>query len=275
MFVLTPFISQSQIDYINQQELYVKNNIETVQRYSHYNGIDKKEEIWKIDSMGRIIFQEYMPDKWIKFPDKTIWTYNGILLSSKTTIAIWTNKEKQDTAKTIYYYNDSLLLIKTENTNTRNNYTIITFYSYDNERLIGNSIYFGDHKDSYSVYSYDTVHSHNRGKETNIVYSKYDEEFIPTYKTEKEFDNLGHLLKESMFVLSKNDIDYADTSHIDTYIYDNEKLIKIKEEYFSESVEEPNEKYEIIYEYNDQGFVSKILEVDDEGDIFYITYIYK
>lgn len=274
-YLLIPFISQSQIDYINQQELYVKNDIKIIQRDSHFNGIVEKEEIWKLDSLGRIVFQEFMPDSWIPIHGRTFWNYNENLLLSEIEIATWTNREKQDTATTLYYYNDFHLLIKTQYTNTRNNDTLIILNNYNQNFLIGDSIFHSDYNSEYSTYSYELSDSNNIKKETKTVYRKFDEIFYLDYKIEKEFDNLGNLLKESMFGLSQDDLDYLDTAYVYLFTYENGKLIKIDEEYFSEDPEEPNEKYVIIFEYNDQGLVSKFLEMDEKGEEYYETYTYK
>ncbi len=275
VYLLIPFISQSQIDYINQQEQYVKNNIKIVQRDSYYNGIVAKEEIWKLDSLGRIVYQEFMPDSLIPIPGKTFWNYNKNLLSSEIKIGTWTNKEKQDTATTLYYYNDFQLLIKTQCTTTRNNDTLIILYEYNQDFLIGDSIFIRNCCVEYSTYSYELFDSNNIKKETKTGYSGLDEIFYVFYKTEKEFDNFGNLLKESMFGLSQNHLDYVDTEYNYLFTYVNGKLIKIEEEYFSKDIEEPNEKYVIRFEYNEQGLVSKVLEIDEKGEEYLETYIYK
>ncbi len=275
-FILVPIFSFAQIDYINQQELYVKYNVDTVISISHYNNKDKHELFWVLDSLGRIIYQEYFPSEKNSIPDKTYWYYNDNLVSEVLQYASWSTKnEKIDTAKTIYFYNNSNILQQTQYTNTRNSDTITTLYKYKNKLLNSNHIYVDNYYKEYSLFTYDSVSLINTIKESETFYFKYDNNFVRSYKTEREFNYTGDLIKESLVALSPIDTSYTTTSYVWNFKYKDKKLVKIKEVYFSNNKNKSNEKYVTRYKYNAKGLVSKTIEIDKTGDKYIISYIYK
>lgn len=271
IFILVPFIGMAQFDYINQNSLYVANKISNIK--SVYLDEDTREyqEIWKIDSVGRIIYYQ-LHTLWGKTcSGSTEWKYNGNLLSASTEVGNWSVKNhKLDTAITFYFYNNNELLVMTKSKHPTYEDTLTIEYKYNNGILIRKSNIYGGYIINYISYSYHYSASNKIKTETVTQYHKNNFDFYITNKTETYYDTIG-LIQTEIDYEYINDCSFP--AVIRTFIYDNGRLHRIKEVYFVNDSSKPHEYYEEEFEYNEKGLVSKVTTINNGS--FESSYIYE
>ncbi|PKP22747.1 MAG: hypothetical protein CVU05_02495 [Bacteroidetes bacterium HGW-Bacteroidetes-21] len=263
----------AQFDYIDQKALYVTHKIKSIISVYHDEDTNENREIWKIDSTGRMISYQLHTLWGETYLGSTEWKYNGTLLSTCTDIGDYGKKNhKIDTARTIYLYNDSQLLVKTKFTWPIDEDTLITEYKYINGLIICESIFYGNYQNGYKTYSYEDIVS-TKSKTVSITeFYNNNVSFIPFIKTMKYYDTLGIIQTEIEYNFIK---ECSIPSIIKTFIYDNGKLIRIKELYIVDDSDKPHEYNDEIFEYNEKGLVSKVLTINNGSSESYCTYEYE
>lgn len=134
--------SFAQFEYIDQTELYKKYNITEVTAYFHDSSLVEKDEIWKIDSQGRVNYHELLPEVDDSSFSATIWEYKNHLLYSRKIIGIWNTKtNKVDTAHIEYFYDALGNTVSERHTHTKDKDTLLKTYQYFDGLLVSTKLY--------------------------------------------------------------------------------------------------------------------------------------
>ena len=261
--------SIAQFEYIDQSELYSKYGITTVNAFFHDSDSVENNELWKIDKVGRVIYNELTPVEDDSSLSATIWKYQDHLLIARKNIGVWNvNTNKIDTALTEFFYDESGQLIQERQTDTKGNDTLIKDYNYLNGLQVAAKLYIKNQ------HWWDVV-------DTTIYYPaktpklkatiNYSNEH-PEYKKELFYDSLGVLQIEVEYAFDGN---VFTLENVKTFIYEHGKLSRIKEVFLGTGFVKKVHAYEKIYEYNDKGLVSKCLRFQDGELINYNSYDYQ
>ena len=255
LFVFVSLKSIAQFEYIEQTELYKKYNITEVTAYFHDSTLVEEVEVWKINSNGQLVYRELLPVDGDSSLSTTILEYENHLLLSQKSIGVWNIKtNKIDTAHVQYYYDNNGNVVKEQHIHTKDQDTLIKDYQYLNGLLISTRLYNQDQSfwfvvDS-TVYYPSTI---PKLKSTVKFYNK-----SPEYKKELFFDTQGVLQSEIEYSFDRK---IFNPVKIKIFIYNNEKLIRIKEVLLGTNFTKKVYTYEKVYEYDNKGLLSKQLRL--------------
>ncbi|MCF8218670.1 MAG: hypothetical protein K9J21_06780 [Bacteroidales bacterium] len=227
IIVFLPYITLAQFEYIDQTDLYIENNINKVSSYFHDVDTVGLFDIWEVDTLGKITSKKEIYDD--STYSLTTYKYNDGLLNE--VISRWfysllsneiLNTKNSNYSKQEYFYNDSNLLIKVHETNSKDNDTIITKYSYSNGLKIKSKTKNTKHNNWLIIDTLEYYDSNEIKIKTTLQYR----EGTLVFGTKRYYDTSGIIQAEINFDINRN---CFDTKTIKTFIYDNNKLVRIKE----------------------------------------------
>jgi hypothetical protein len=193
LFILSVFVSiksKAQFDYVDQSGLYRKFGITKVNAFFHDSGIVENDEIWKIDSKGRIIYNELLPTNDDSNYSAKIWTYKNDSLVTQMDVGVWNIKtNKVDTALTKYFYDISKNLVEEQHTHTKDKDTLTQIYEYSNGLKIKGRLHNNNQE---WLYVSDSV-AYYPSKVKKLESTTYYYDGNAEYKKEFFFDTLGVL----------------------------------------------------------------------------------
>lgn len=256
----------SQFEYVNQSDLYIKDNVKEIYSFFHHDSLIVNDELWRVDSKGRIVYYELLPVDDDSSFSATIWNYKNDRLVALKNIGIWNTKtNKLDTSLIEYFYDSSNNLEKELYTNTKDNDTLTQVYNYNSGLRISGKLY---NKNQSWWFKKDTLNYY----ESKILKLKsrtnYSNGFIDL-STKQYFDALGMIQTEIVSDFN------SEPTRIKTFIYDNNKLVRIKEVDLGINYSKSVSSSETIYEYNENGFLIKCVSFRNNKYLNHETFEYK
>lgn len=259
----------AQFDYVDQSELYTKYGITQVNAFFHDSTLVENDEMWKVDIKGRIVYDELLPDDDDSSYSATIWTFENDLLINRKHIGIWNTKtNKLDTSLTVFFYDSLNNLIREQHTHTKDQDTLIKEYESSEGLKVKGTFYNEKQQWWYMTDSIAYYDSRTRKTESTIKY--YDG--YPEYKKELYFDTLGRIQAEIEFGFDNN---CAVPDRVKNFIYEDGRLIRVKEVVLGTGFVKTVYFSEILYEYNDKGLITKRSRLNNGIVLNYDTFEYK
>lgn len=259
----------AQFDYVDQRELYRKYGITLVNAFFHDSALVENDEMWKVDDNGRITYNELLPVDDDSSYSATIWTYETDRLITRANIGIWnTRSNKLDTSSTEYFYNSSNNLIKEQHTHTKDQDTLSKEYEYSKGLKIKGTLY---NKQQQWWYTTDSIAYYDSGTKKTESTTKYYGGY-PEYKKDQYFDTLGLIQAEIEFGFDNN---CAVSNRVKNFIYEDSRLIRIKEVGLGTGFVKTVYYSEILYDYNDKGLIAKRSRLNNGIVLNYDTFEYE
>ncbi len=261
--------SMAQFNYTDQSELYTKYGITEVNAFFHDSALVENYEMWKVDIKGRIVYDELLPVDDDSSYSAEIWTYENDQLISRTNIGIWNTKtNKLDTSLTVFFYDSSNNLIREQHTDTKDQDTLIKEYEYSEGLKVKGTLY--NEKQEWWYMTDSIVYYDSRTKKTESITKYYNGN--PEYKTELYFDTLGVIQAEIKYVFDRN---CAIPYQVKNFVYEDGRLIRIKEVHLGAGFVKTVFYSEILYKYNDQGLITKRSRLRGGEVLNFDTFEYK
>ena len=252
-FLFVLFISlhsMAQFEYIDQSELYSKHKITTVRGFFHIDQTRENDELWRIDSKGRVVSHELLSTGNDTTISKTEWSFENDRMVLQEKIGIWnTLTYSLDTSLTEYFYNNSNQLIRSQNTHTRNQDTLITDYLYS-DQVMQKTLYNPHQLWWDQIESIEFYKSKYPKKKTTFLCM---DESTP-FKKEVYFDELGAVQVEIEY---NQEINHYIPTKIKNFIYEKGKLIRTKQVYFHNLINTGISTSEVTYHYNKLGLLQQ------------------
>ncbi len=264
LIILLPIFLHAQIEQINQSDLYVKLGIT---RALKKNNIDDSEIIWHFDSLGRTTSILWYNAKQNEPYRREKFYFIENLLTKKHAIYSQNSSLKQyDTTYLNYSYDINNNLVKKVQTSSSDKDTSISFLTYNNGFLIHSST--SEITTDYLQDSMYFEYSENGNLQSKTL-KRFDEDFVWLLVKTKFSQNKP---KSQIKYCGYTGFDYP--SSINTFIYNNGKLIGKRNLVIEIFHGYPSTNYFEEFEYNEWGLVSKITYYRNEEIEKIETYIY-
>lgn len=261
--------SLAQFDYTDQSALYIKYGITEVNVFFHDSARVVKDEIWKVDFNGRTVYKEFPPLDDDSIYSAITWNYENDLLMNRMHIGVWNMEtNKLDTSLTVFIYDSLNHLIREEHTHTRNQDTLIKEYDYSNGLKVKGTL--SNTKQHWWSITDSIVYYDSRSEKT-VSTTRYFDGY-PKYKRELYLDTLG-LIQTA--IESGFDNNCAVPDRIKTFTYEEGRLIRVKEIFLGTGYVQNVYYSEVLYEYNDQGLITKRLRLNHGIVLNYDTFEYR